>query len=377
VPTPTRFSADLDAAEAVEERFTPAPLRMTDVPVNRPGLVSRIEEAEAGPFTDDDFARPAPEIRTVEVRVPERQNYATPLEAAAARSGPNGPNIGQGEILQPLAIQRKAATGGPTQTATYAPLAQPSLHNVIKTSVGRSLDTQVQRTMTGIFGSQFQDVRVHTGDEAAQATRQVGAEAFTLGSNIYFAPGRYQPTTQAGQALIGHELTHVIQQSSLPSLGGGRVPETSSLGQTLEHHAIANEQLLLRHLSNNHDDHDHHSFSSDNSGRLSYQDNYSSSSYSGGTTTVERSYQPVSEQYSHPPINPAHLHSASGSAIQRVDTDNTNQNTNTSGGTVSVDDIIKNQEDMDKLARKVYQIMRDELLIERDRGFGPGNSKFF
>jgi hypothetical protein len=233
--------------------------------------------------------------------------------------------------------------------------------------------------MTGIFGSQFQDVRVHTGDEAAQATRQVGAEAFTLGSNIYFAPGRYQPDTQAGQALIGHELTHVIQQSSLPSLGGGRVPETSSLGQSLEHHAIANEQLLLRHLSNNHDDHDHHGFSSDDSGRLSYQNNYSSSSYSGGTTTVERSYQPVSEQYSHPPINQAHLHSASGSSIQRDITvnDNTNQNANSGGGSANIEDIIKNQENMEKLARKVYQIMRDELLIERDRGFGPGNGKFF
>jgi hypothetical protein len=381
--TPIRFSADLEAAEAVEERFAPAPLRMTDVPVNRPGMVSRSEEAEAGSFTDDDFAQPAPapEIRTVEVRVPERPNYATPLEAAAARSGPNGPNIGQGEILQPLAIQRKAAANGPAQTATYAPLAQPTLHSVIKTSIGQTLDTQVQRTMSGIFGPQFQDVRVHTGDEAAQATRQVGAEAFTLGSNIYFAPGRYQPNTQAGQALIGHELTHVIQQSSLPSLGGGRVPETSSLGQSLEHHAIANEQLLLRHLSNNHDDHDHHGFSSDDSGRLGYQNNYSPSSYSGGTTTVERSYQPVSEQYSHPPINPAHLRSdsASGSSIQREITvnDNANQNANSGGGNVSVENIIKNQEEMEKLARKVYQIMRDELLIERDRGFGPGNGKFF
>ncbi|MBN9386633.1 MAG: DUF4157 domain-containing protein [Chloroflexi bacterium] len=376
-----RFSSDLEAAEAVVERFAPAaPLRMTDVPVNRPGSVGQNEEAASDGFTDDDFARPAPEIRTVEVRVPERQNYATPLEAAAARSSPNGPNIGQGEILQPLAIQRKAASSGTTQTATYAPLAQPALHNVIKTSVGRNLDTQVQRKMTGIFGSHFQDVRVHTGDEAAQATRQVGAEAFTLGSNIYFAPGRYQPDTQSGQALIGHELTHVIQQSTLPSLGGGRIPETSSLGQTLEHHAIANEQLLLRHLSNNHDDHNHHGFSSDDSGRLSYQNNYSSSSYSGGSSTVERSYQPMSEQNSHPPINPAHLRNdnASGQYIQRVIglDDTTSQNVSSSSNS-NIEDIINNQESIDKLARRVYQIMRDELMIERDRGFGPGNGKFF
>jgi hypothetical protein len=151
------------------------------------------------------------------------------------------------------------------------------------------------------------------------------------------------------------------------------------MGQTLEHHAIANEQLLLRHLSNNHDDHQH-GFSSDDSGRLSYQNNYSSSSYSGGTATVERSYQPVSEQNSHPPVNQTHLHSASGSSIQRTGEENSNANQNppaTSGGNTNVDDIIKNQESMERMARRVYQIMRDQLLIERDRGFGPGNGKFF
>jgi hypothetical protein len=224
--------------------------------------------------------------------------------------------------------------------------------------------------MTNIFGAHFQDVKIHTGEEAAHATRQVGAEAFTLGSDIYFAPGRYQPESQAGQALIGHELTHVIQQSSLPSLGNGRVPETSSLGQSLEHHAIANEQLLLRHLSSNHDDH-HHGFSSDESGRLRYQE-----ISPGITATVERSYQPMSEQHSHPPIRPTHLRSdsGSGSIIQREPNDTI---TTAPGGKIDVDDIISDQENMEKLARKVYQIMRDKLLIERERGFGPSNGKFF
>lgn len=356
----------------------PASLPMIDVPVNRPGAESRFLGIDPGLFADDDFARPAPtpEIRAVEVRVPDRPVYPTPLETAAARSNQNGPNIGQGEILQPLALQRKASVG-PGQAATFAPLAQPALHNIIKTSVGRSLDHPVQRKMTDIFGAHFQDVRVHTGDAAAQATRHVGAEAFTLGSDIYFAPGRYQPHSQAGQALIGHELTHVMQQSNMPSLGNGRVPETSSLGQTLEHHAIANEQLLLRHLSSSHDDHDHHNhyhgFSSDESGRLSFRE-----SSSGVAATVERSYQPLSEQNSHPPIRPAHLRNegVSSPAIQRF-TDHENVDISNTGGSVDVNDIIENQENMEKLARRVYQIMRDELMIERERGFGPGNGKFF
>jgi hypothetical protein len=43
---------------------------------------------------------------------------------------------------------------------------------------------------------------------------------------------------------------------------------------------------------------------------------------------------------------------------------------------VNVESLITDQEEMDKLARKVYQIIRDELMIERERGFGPSN-KFF
>jgi ribosomal protein S18 acetylase RimI-like enzyme len=64
--------------------------------------------------------------------------------------------------------------------------------------------------MEGVFGAGFADVRVHVGNEATS----IGALAFTHGSDVYFAPGRYQPNTTAGLRLIGHELTHVVQQRS-------------------------------------------------------------------------------------------------------------------------------------------------------------------
>lgn len=386
-------NAGRESGEPASRDLAPAPLRMADAPVNRSAEVRFVE---VDPEILEDAAVASPVSPLLDVRVRDHQEYATPLETAAARSSSSGPNIGQGEILQPLAIQRKAAAAG--QTAAYAPLTQPSLHSVLQTSVGKTLDHPVQRRMTNIFGAHFNDVQVHTGAEAAAATRQVGAEAFTLGSNIYFAPGRYQPDTQAGQALIGHELTHVIQQASLPSLGNGRVPETSSLGQTLEHHAIANEQLLLRHLSNNQSDHDdhNHSFSSSDEGRLSLQENHFSPAYSAGSATIERSYQPVADQQYHPPINPSHPRNDNGSnsesdytgdssAVQRVRSDSGSTGsssvvqralTTSANSSVNVDDIIKNEEDMDELARKVYRIIRDKLMIERERGFGP-SSKFF
>ena len=58
------------------------------------------------------------------------------------------------------------------------------------------------------FGQNLSDVRVH---ENHQATH-LGAAAYSQGNDVFFAPGKYQPFTESGNDLIGHELTHVVQQ---------------------------------------------------------------------------------------------------------------------------------------------------------------------
>ncbi|WP_437603023.1 DUF4157 domain-containing protein [Sorangium sp. So ce590] len=73
---------------------------------------------------------------------------------------------------------------------------------------GQKLPPSVQLRMERYFGADFSDVRVHVGPEASS----IGALAFTLGSDLYFAPEHYQPHTHYGQELLGHELTHVVQQ---------------------------------------------------------------------------------------------------------------------------------------------------------------------
>lgn len=71
------------------------------------------------------------------------------------------------------------------------------------------LDKTVQAKMENAFQSDFSDVNIT--QNSGEATN-MGALAFTQGNNIHFAPGQYKPTTSEGQELIGHELTHVIQQ---------------------------------------------------------------------------------------------------------------------------------------------------------------------
>lgn len=64
----------------------------------------------------------------------------------------------------------------------------------------------------------FGSVRVHTDSRAAESARELDASAYTLGHHIVFDAGRYAPRTDEGRALLAHELTHVLQQTS-PATG--------------------------------------------------------------------------------------------------------------------------------------------------------------
>ena len=84
---------------------------------------------------------------------------------------------------------------------------------------GSSLDAGRQAHMESAFGTNFQDVRVHTGAESHELNQGVGAKAFTVGSDIFFS-NNASPTDDR---LLGHELTHVVQQRS----GGVGGPQAS------------------------------------------------------------------------------------------------------------------------------------------------------
>lgn len=78
----------------------------------------------------------------------------------------------------------------------------------LRSQDGWRLPRVLRRQMEAVFGTSFADVRIHVGPEAAS----LGLEAFALGCDIFFAPGRFDPATPQGRFLLGHELTHVLQQ---------------------------------------------------------------------------------------------------------------------------------------------------------------------
>lgn len=81
---------------------------------------------------------------------------------------------------------------------------------------GQPLPKLLRDFMEPRFGADFSAVRIHTGPQAAQASRQLNAAAFTVGHQIFFGAGAYQPESSAGRELIAHELTHTVQQGAAP-----------------------------------------------------------------------------------------------------------------------------------------------------------------
>jgi len=72
-----------------------------------------------------------------------------------------------------------------------------------------NLPNDVRGKMESSFGTDFSGVNIHANSGEAS---NIGALAYTQGSDVHFAPGQYNPGTQKGQELLGHELTHVVQQ---------------------------------------------------------------------------------------------------------------------------------------------------------------------
>jgi len=79
---------------------------------------------------------------------------------------------------------------------------------------GQPLDPAARASLEAGFGYDFSGVRVHTDAKAAEAAHAVRARAYTQGEHIVFGEGRYAPDTPEGLRLVGHELAHVVQQST-------------------------------------------------------------------------------------------------------------------------------------------------------------------
>lgn len=86
---------------------------------------------------------------------------------------------------------------------------------------GSALDEGTRTTMEDTLGAPLDGVRVHVGGESDSLNRSITAKAFTTGNDVFVRSDNWAPGSSSTQRLLAHELTHVVQQRSMPGDGGG------------------------------------------------------------------------------------------------------------------------------------------------------------
>ncbi|MFL6114226.1 MAG: DUF4157 domain-containing protein [Catenulispora sp.] len=176
----------------------------------RPGLGAPLRPAQIKALRER-AANPEPDAE-VEAQIPIA---AEPVPEPAPRPRP---------IVQPL------------PSAQITPEPTPTLPDRFTATIPANLAATFERA----HGFGVADVRVDRSPTAAAEAEQIGARAFTRGDLIVLPPEAGPPDAAAGLALLGHELTHVIQQRIL----GSAPPETSEFGLELEAAAQATESWI-------------------------------------------------------------------------------------------------------------------------------------
>ncbi len=156
-----------------------------------------------------------------------QRNGVASLVADSVALGVSGVDVQQYVPGQaPLSVMRAMlnAQREATRGADYVPGVGPLLARAQR-SGGQPLPPAVRARMEQVFGHDFGHVRIHTDHSAAQAAEAVQARAFAQGNDIYFGRGSFAPDSREGQALLAHELAHVVQadEGRLPSPGGSEL----------------------------------------------------------------------------------------------------------------------------------------------------------
>lgn len=151
--------------------------------------------------------------------IPRRRNI---LQRKCACGG--NASGGECEECKKKLLQRRETNG-------VLPGTVPHLVYAVLRTPGQPLDPTTRAFFEPRFSHDFSKVRVHTGQEAAESARVVGALAYTVGRDIVFDAQAYAPRNAEGKRLLAHELAHVVQQQS------GAMPESAGIQMSLDRQA--------------------------------------------------------------------------------------------------------------------------------------------
>jgi hypothetical protein len=137
----------------------------------------------------------------------------------------------------------QAAPGAGAEVAVAASSSEgPALHDAsdvdrwfagveAQSGAGRPLSAEERSFLARVYGRPAPDARIHEGAQAAQASRQIQARAFTVGNEVWLGESA-DLSSPGGAELLAHEISHVIQNSV--GKGAQQTEAVSSPGQPLE-----------------------------------------------------------------------------------------------------------------------------------------------
>jgi|GEM_PF-1718704 len=109
------------------------------------------------------------------------------------------------EVVQRIQRTPQSTAASTQSNSEHKPEKRPK-------TIQRQPEAERQR-LEERLGQDFGNVRIHTDSNAQNVSNALNARAFTLGKDIFFGSGEYNPGTDAGKHLLGHELAHVVQQT--------------------------------------------------------------------------------------------------------------------------------------------------------------------
>ncbi len=164
-------------------------------------------------FAPRPFATPTPQGGT---SAPSQEPYEREAERVAGQVMRSA-RSGDGAASPPAAL---AGTSMPKPAVSYSG------------SGGRALPEPIRHRLGQSLGADLGSVRVHTDARADRLNRSLDSNAATVGGNIFFRHGEYQPESRAGQELIAHEAVHTVHQGAVEQSGGGDAGASIGLRQS-------------------------------------------------------------------------------------------------------------------------------------------------
>src|SRR5205085_10228048 len=162
-------------------------------------------------------------------------NAKAPVQTKTA-SASNSPGDACEQEAEHVAEQMSRLPGAnlqlerlPVSVGRLSPV--PPIVQEVLSAPGQPLDPATRKFMEPRLGYDLSPIRLHVNAKAAQSARALNALAYTVGRDVVFGNAQYAPETAAGQRLMAHELTHVVQQSrSAPLIQRQKTPDAGATG---------------------------------------------------------------------------------------------------------------------------------------------------